>query len=457
MAVRERRKLVISFLICGAVSLITVFGAVFWVVETQATGTIATLVVLGAALLPAVLFGLLWLHIDGHFLQPLVHLTRELETLLHAKPNRSVKQFNPRALEKVAHSISEIVEQSDRTKRELTSAIAATTTEIEEERAQLAAVLGNLSAGVILCAHDDTVLMCNEAARRAVGEKLSLGRRITEIFNDIDLREVFSTIRDSGNPAIINMEKLGPVRIDIMPKGTLEGHVFCFNVGIEERLPDRPMAYDFKLMNRPRAASELMQRRIDELDYVVFDTETTGLRPNSGDELIQIGAVRVSYGKLLEHETFDTLINPDRHIPPSSTRFHGITNEMVSDAPGVATALRRFHNYLGDVVLVAQNAAFDMQFLRNAERFAGVKFDQPLVDTMLASFCLHPDDSDHTLDAVATRYGVDISGRHTALGDALVTAHVLCRMLPLLISDGITTLGDLLQRTEDIGRRQFGQ
>ena len=87
--------------------------------------------------------------------------------------------------------------------------------------------------------------------RRAVGEKLSLGRRITEIFNDTDLREVFSTIRDNGNPAIINMEKLGPVRIDIMPEGTLEGHVFCFNVGIDERLPDRPMAYDFKLMNRP--------------------------------------------------------------------------------------------------------------------------------------------------------------------------------------------------------------
>ena len=142
MAVRERRKLVISFLICGAVSLVTVFGAVYWVVEIQATGTIATLVVLGTALLPPVLFGLLWLQIDEHFTQPLVHLTRELETLLHAKPNHSVKQFNPRALEKVAHSISAIVEQCVRTKRVLTSAIVATTTELEEERAPLAPCLG---------------------------------------------------------------------------------------------------------------------------------------------------------------------------------------------------------------------------------------------------------------------------------------------------------------------------
>ena len=139
----------------------------------------------------------------------------------------------------MTHIVSEIVEQSYRTKRELTSAIAATTTELEEERAQFAAILGNLSAGVILCSHDDTALMCNEGTRRSVGERLRLGRKIAEIFDDTDisLHEVFSIIRDSGNPGIINLEKLGPFRIDIMPEGTLEGHGICFNVGIEERLP----------------------------------------------------------------------------------------------------------------------------------------------------------------------------------------------------------------------------
>ena len=457
MAVRERRKLAISFFICGALALVAVSGAVFWVIETQATGTEATLIVLIAAIIPVILIGWLWLRIDNRFLQPLVHLTRELETIIHADPNRSVKDFDPGSLEKLTHSISEIVERSDRTKREVSSAIVATTTHLEAEKSQLAAVLGNLAVGVILCTRDDTILMWNEAARRVVGDALALGRKITEIFDESVLKAVFSEVKEAGRPVCVNLENYGSVCVDKLPEGTFAGHVFCFEAQTEERLPSRPMVYDFEILNRRQTTGNLGKQRIDELEYVVFDTETTGMRPNAGDAIVQIGAVKVSHGRVIDADNFDTLVNPGRKIPPSSTRFHGITDDMVKEAPDVSTALKRFHLYLGDSILVAQNAAFDMQFLKAAEETVGVHFDHLLIDTMLASFCLHPNESEHTLNHVAKRYGVDIGGRHTALGDAFVTARILCKMIPLLIADGIETLDDLIERTTEVGRRNFGQ
>jgi DNA polymerase-3 subunit epsilon len=180
--------------------------------------------------------------------------------------------------------------------------------------------------------------------------------------------------------------------------------------------------------------------RLTELAFVVFDTETTGLKPDEGDEIVQIGAVRIVGGVVREGETFDTLVDPNRPIPASSTRFHGLTDDDVAGAPGIAAALAGLREFTGDAVLVAQNAAFDMRFVRARQHRAGVDFDMPVLDTMLLSAHLHSDEADHTLDGLAARYGVSVAGRHTALGDARVTAGVLCRMLPLLAASGVETL-----------------
>ena len=189
---------------------------------------------------------------------------------------------------------------------------------------------------------------------------------------------------------------------------------------------------------RPHALDE---RGLVDLVYTVFDTETTGLQPGAGDEIIRLGAVRLVNGRLLREETFEQLVDPRRSIPSAGMAYHGITPKMVSMQPTIAQVLQAFHAYAHDSVLVAHNAAFDMRFLQLKEASTGVVFEQPVLDTLLLSAVVHPNQASHRLEAIAERFNVPLVGRHTALGDALVTAEVFQKMLPLLAQMGIHTLG----------------
>lgn len=218
-------------------------------------------------------------------------------------------------------------------------------------------------------------------------------------------------------------------------------------------LAPRPPFYDPNPAHPDVATGAAGATRLSELDFVVFDTETTGLKPSGGDEIVQIGAVRIQGGRLCRHDTFDTLVNPGRPIPPASTKFHGIVDDMVSEAPGVTETVGRFRAFLGSQVLVAQNAAFDMKFLTLKEEAAGVVFDCPVLDTMLLSIFLNGERGDHSLDGLTERYGIAAEDRHTALGDALATAEILLHMIPLLTAKGIETLDQALAETKGIGHR----
>jgi DNA polymerase-3 subunit epsilon len=207
------------------------------------------------------------------------------------------------------------------------------------------------------------------------------------------------------------------------------------------RSESRPEFYDFDLFAPSQAFHALDDRRLVELSFTVFDTETTGLDPAGGDEIIQIGAVRLVNGKLLRGERFEQLVDPRRSIPLASIPIHGITPEMVQGQPTIDRVLPAFHRYARDTVLVAHNAAFDMRFLQLKEGTTGLVFDQPVLDTLLLSAILHPHQDSHRLEAIAERFGVTVIGRHTAMGDAMVTAEVFQKLMPLLAERGIHTLG----------------
>jgi DNA polymerase III epsilon subunit family exonuclease len=204
----------------------------------------------------------------------------------------------------------------------------------------------------------------------------------------------------------------------------------------------RPVYYDFDLFSTRQQAPELDDCPLAELSYTVFDTETTGLSPSDGDELIAVGAVRIVNGRLLRQECFDRLIKPDRPVRPESQAIHGITPEMLAGQPAIERVLPPFARFAEDTVLVAHNAAFDMRFLQLAEARTGVAFTQPVLDTLMLSALAHPGhpEAEHRLERIAARLGVEVIGRHTALGDAIVTGEVFLRLLPLLAEKGIHTL-----------------
>ena len=203
----------------------------------------------------------------------------------------------------------------------------------------------------------------------------------------------------------------------------------------------RPEYYDFDLFAQGEQPHALDDRRLVDLACTVFDTETTGLQPAAGDEIIQIGAVRIVNGRLLRQEAFEQLVDPGRHIPEAGIPIHGIRPEMVAGQPRITEVLPAFHAYAQDTVLVAHNAAFDMRFLQLKEAATGLRFEQPVLDTLLLSAVVHPNQASHKLEAIAERFGITVVGRHTALGDAMVTAEVFLKLVPLLADMGIHTLG----------------
>ncbi|HCZ17303.1 MAG TPA: DNA polymerase III subunit epsilon, partial [Candidatus Accumulibacter sp.] len=203
---------------------------------------------------------------------------------------------------------------------------------------------------------------------------------------------------------------------------------------------ERPEFYDFDIFLWSAVSHELDDRLLTELSYTIFDTETTGLQPSEGDEIIQIGATRIVNRRLLRQECFDQLVDPRRSLSPQSVAIHGITPELLVGQPYIDAVLPKFHAFCADTVLVGHNAAFDMRFLQMKEKQTGLRFEQALLDTLLLSAVLHPNQTTHRLEAIAERLGVSVFGRHTALGDAIVTGEVFLKMLPLLAEMGIKTL-----------------
>ena len=214
-------------------------------------------------------------------------------------------------------------------------------------------------------------------------------------------------------------------------------------------LPEsRPEFFDFDLFHQAGQRAEVDRRRLDELSYTVFDTETTGLDISGGDKIVSIGAVRIINAKMLVDEQFNQLVNPGRIIPATSTEYHGITDDMVVDQPVIEDVLPLFYRFVDETVLVAHNAAFDMRLLQINEPYTGLKFINPVLDTFLLSAVVHPSLANHDLEHIAKRLGVKIRDRHTALGDAITTATIFLKLIPILAQMGIYTLKDAREASQ---------
>jgi len=229
----------------------------------------------------------------------------------------------------------------------------------------------------------------------------------------------------------------------VLPVATPDAEVM-----IEERqVTGRPEYYDFDLFKFDERSIDL-DRKLCELTYTVFDTETTGLEPSKGDEIIQIGAARIVNNRLLRQEVFDQIIDPECPLKPESIPIHGITEDMVRGKPNIDAVLPAFHQFCEDTVLIAHNAAFDMRFLQLKEERTGIRFTQPVLDTLLLSAVVHPNQESHKLDVILERLGIHIDTRHNALEDSLATGEVFLKLVPLLADMGIVTVRQALEASE---------
>ncbi len=185
--------------------------------------------------------------------------------------------------------------------------------------------------------------------------------------------------------------------------------------------------------------------KLDDITYVVFDTETTGLNPNEGEEMIEIGAVKIKNGKVIDR--FDELIKPTKLISEKITSITTITNEMVEDKDDELTVLNRFLNWLDkDNILVAHNANFDLSFIKMAYlKYDLGYFNYTVIDTLGLSRFITPSEKYHNLTVLMDRYKIDWdeNKHHRADYDAEGTSLVLYKLIDCLKDKNINTLEQL--------------
>ena len=150
---------------------------------------------------------------------------------------------------------------------------------------------------------------------------------------------------------------------------------------------------------------------------IVLDTETTGL-DYTREKMVEFAAVRLENGKIKGE--FQTLINPEQHIRKSSIAVHGITQEMVKDAPTEAEAMPKILEFIGDAPIVAHNAIFDHSFINEAcLRVFGKKFENPRIDSQMMFKEIAPELESHGLEALTKRFNVELTNHHRAMADTM--------------------------------------
>ncbi len=174
--------------------------------------------------------------------------------------------------------------------------------------------------------------------------------------------------------------------------------------------------------------------------YIVFDIETTGFS-SIRDRIIEIGAVKVVNGKIVDR--FSTFVNPERPIPFEITNLTSITDEMVMGSPNIETVLPQFLEFVGDGVLVAHNAGFDMGFIEQNCREQGLSDRFVYVDTVALARVLLPTLSKYKLNIVAKALNISLENHHRAVDDAGATAEIFVKFVEMLKKDNITTLKEV--------------
>jgi DNA polymerase-3 subunit epsilon/CBS domain-containing protein len=192
------------------------------------------------------------------------------------------------------------------------------------------------------------------------------------------------------------------------------------------------------------------------LSAVVVDTETTSIDPREA-RIVQIGALRLSKGKIDEARIFNRLVNPQIPVPAASSRVHGLTSADLKDAPKFSEIVADFERYVKGRFFIGHAIAFDlMVFKREYALIRRRWIEARAVDIRPLARAIAPALPDYSLDAMAASLGIEIEDRHTALGDARATAAIFKKLVPLLKQQGVRTVAEAIEFARG-GEATFGR
>jgi DNA polymerase III subunit alpha, Gram-positive type len=182
-------------------------------------------------------------------------------------------------------------------------------------------------------------------------------------------------------------------------------------------------------------------RQLEDATYVVFDVETTGLSAVY-DTIIELAAVKIKDGEIIDR--FESFANPHHSLSATTIDLTGITDDMVRNAPEINDVLHDYDKWVGDDILVAHNASFDMGFLNAGYKKAGLpKASNPVIDTLELARLLYPQFKNHRLNTLAKKFDVELTQHHRAIYDAEATGYLLLKMLKDAFEKGITNHNQL--------------
>ena len=452
LSLRLRIFLFFCLLAVGAVVLAVAAMAFVWARADQGVSLsqLITACVIFSFLNTGLILGI-WLLFDEHVARPIETLSTNLRLRAHSGVDAGLSMQAAQYLGDLAPA-AQALSKASQPPPESTEH----TRRLIKERERLTALLSEIPIGTILvnAAKEIVLYDAQAAAILATIAPPRLGAPLADYFDLTalpQLRASGTSLNGAFQLSDIGHHRTFNTRIKALGE---EGDIIFidYDTSLLNDAETRPLVFDFDLLEREMTA-DAKETKLSDLCFVVFDTETTGLSVET-DAIVQIAAQRVMNGRLVEGEVFDAYVNPGRAIPPASTKIHGVRDADVADAPSIEQVIPAFHHFAKDAVLVAHNAPFDIGLLRQQERATGIKWDHPVLDTVLLSAVVFGISQEHSLDALCQRLAIEIPAqhRHTALGDAKATAEALVKLLPLLQGKGIETFGALVQETRKHGR-----
>jgi DNA polymerase-3 subunit epsilon len=314
---------------------------------------------------------------------------------------------------------------------------------------RLEAILGAIEDAIVVSTAQGQVSLLNAAGKTLLGGQCGLGSSLFDVFERESLVAALEQAEGDGPACRLLLRRLDGQDMETQIAGLGAGGGALLRLPAGQEAGRRLLEHDLALHDLPPpTALSSVETLLEDLSAISLDTETTGLNVRR-DRLLSVAAVPLHGDRVYRAVVFDRLVNPGLRIPPGSTAIHGITDAMAADAPAFAAIAGDLAGFCGERVWVGHNIGFDIAILRREVLLAGRDWREPVgLDTLRLYAALRPHAPDIELDAVAADLGVDVRGRHTALGDALVTAEVYRRLVPLLNEAGIQTLGQALEFAE---------